>query len=165
MSLQNNPYASPTYSAEPIPAPAVDRPRASRGQRFGTWFIDYIIVQVLSMVAGFILGFVVAIEQVTQHGSVSPDVEGTIKVLGFFLGLLVTVLCFVVMEAFFQKTVGKLAMGTMVVDLSGNRPTIGQIFGRTACRFIPFEAFSFLVEERPRGWHDSITGTQVISLR
>lgn len=40
------------------------------------------------------------------------------------------------------------------------RPGAGSIFWRTLSRFIPFEPFS-LIQNRPRGWHDSISSTFV----
>jgi uncharacterized RDD family membrane protein YckC len=57
---------------------------------------------------------------------------------------------------------GKLLSGTVVVNEAGGKPTIGQVFARTLCRFIPFEAFSFLGK---RGWHDSIPKTHVVLAR
>ena len=51
---------------------------------------------------------------------------------------------------------------TRVVTEDGQKPTAMNILGRTACRFIPFDAFSFL-GSKAVGWHDSISKTHVIN--
>ena len=47
-------------------------------------------------------------------------------------------------------------------DENGTKPRFGQVIGRTLCRFVPFEAFSFFGE---RGWHDKIPKTRVVMAR
>lgn len=64
-------------------------------------------------------------------------------------------------EFIFCKTLGKLLTGTRVVDSLGNKPGIVKLIIRSACRLIPFEAFSFLGSNK-RGWHDTISDTFVI---
>lgn len=49
----------------------------------------------------------------------------------------------------------------MVVREDGGKPSLGQVLGRTACRLIPFEAFSFLGSSGV-GMHDSIPDTRVV---
>ena len=66
-----------------------------------------------------------------------------------------------VLEAIFNTTVGKCVTGTTIVNESGNKPGIAQIIGRTVCRFIPLEAFSFFGRDA-RGWHDSLSVTYVV---
>ena len=67
------------------------------------------------------------------------------------------------------KTVGKLILGTRVVDINGERPSAKSIAIRTLCRFIPFEAISFisaywLSDHTLFGnWHDSISKTYVVN--
>jgi len=69
-------------------------------------------------------------------------------------------------EAFSGRTLGKLITGTKAVNQDGTELSFGQALGRTLCRFIPFEAFSFFGENgRPKGWHDRIPNTMVISVR
>jgi uncharacterized RDD family membrane protein YckC len=41
------------------------------------------------------------------------------------------------------------------------KPSVWQILGRTVSRFIPFEAFTFLTNDK-RGLHDTLTETYVI---
>lgn len=82
----------------------------------------------------------------------------------YLLGLILMLAYYVPLEAMFGRTLGKLVTGTKVVDENGNPPTWGKAFGRTLCRFIPFEAFSFFMADA-RGWHDSIPKTYVVKTR
>ena len=65
-------------------------------------------------------------------------------------------------EGIWGRTPGKFLIGTKVVDEEGDPPSFGQIVGRSACRLIPFEPFSFF---GARGWHDSISHTYVVRTR
>jgi uncharacterized RDD family membrane protein YckC len=67
-----------------------------------------------------------------------------------------------ILEGIFNTTAGKCATNTVVVNSSGEVPSVGQRLGRTLCRLIPFEAFSFL-GKNARGWHDTITDTYVVA--
>ena len=51
----------------------------------------------------------------------------------------------------------------VVVLEDGTKPTTSDIVIRSLCRFIPFEAFSFLGDEG-RGWHDSLSDTYVVDV-
>ena len=83
----------------------------------------------------------------------------------FLLGIGVMFCYYVGGEGFFSgTTVGKLIPGTRVRTPDGGKATLGQIIGRTAERFIPFEPFSFL-GSGPGGWHDSLSGTAVVDIR
>lgn len=64
------------------------------------------------------------------------------------------------MEAAFGRTLGKFLTWTRVVDKLGRKPTLLAIAGRTLCRFIPLEAFSFL--QKNSGLHDTLSGTRVV---
>jgi uncharacterized RDD family membrane protein YckC len=64
------------------------------------------------------------------------------------------------MEAAFGRTLGKFLTGTRVVDKLGHKPTLLAIAGRTLCRAIPLEAFSFL--QKNSGLHDTLSGTRVV---
>jgi uncharacterized RDD family membrane protein YckC len=84
------------------------------------------------------------------------------KVPNFVLGLTLMLAYYCFFEGIWARTPGKLVLGTVVVGQQGDKPGFGQVVGRTLCRFIPFEAFSFFGEE---GWHDSIPKTQVVLVR
>jgi len=68
---------------------------------------------------------------------------------------------FFFMEAAFGQTIGKFVTRTKVVDLNGEKPTLGRIALRSICRFIPFDPISFLFQDRVF-WHDSLSKTRVV---
>jgi uncharacterized RDD family membrane protein YckC len=67
---------------------------------------------------------------------------------------------YVLLESLFQRTLGKLLTKTKVVNEFGAIPSLLQIIGRTLCRNIPFEYFSYFVDDV--GMHDKLSGTRVI---
>lgn len=70
--------------------------------------------------------------------------------------------CFI-FELLFYRTLGKVVTGTIVIEIESlDKPSIGQVLIRTISRLIPFEGFSF-IDSRPRGWHDSLSGTAVVN--
>lgn len=83
----------------------------------------------------------------------------TLAILGYITGYLY----YLIFESMWGSTIGKWITKTKVVDNHGNRPSFLRILGRSLARWIPFEAFSFLFSAHPRGWHDSISGTLVVS--
>lgn len=165
--MSENPYASPVFATDAAPSQLQpkDSPNATQGQRFLNWFIDFIVLQVLGGAAGFVLGIVYASATIANKGAFTKEDEAQVQILGFILGLVVTLAYYTLMEALFQRTVGKFVTGTMVISDDGSRPSAGQILGRSFSRFIPFEHFSFLGGKEPRGWHDSLAGTRVIKTR
>lgn len=46
----------------------------------------------------------------------------------------------------------------------GTKPDFKAVALRTLCRFIPFEAFTYLGSSNPMGWHDKLSSTRVVSL-
>lgn len=83
-------------------------------------------------------------------------------VMGFSLLSASFLLYYVVLEIFFQQTLGKFITGTKVVTLDGKKPGIKIIILRSLCRLIPLDKFSFLFTRR--GFHDYLSGTTVIDL-
>lgn len=151
-----NPYAAPLsipIAAEEAPSiPVTDRRiQAGLGQRLLNFIIDRIASMVLIFCVGGVMGIV-------------GGAEASEDTTGVFIALSLIILYYVVLEACFGRTIGKWITGTKVVDESGNTPSLGKILGRTFCRVIPFEPFSFLGSEQ-RGWHDSIPKTWVVRTR
>ena len=58
-----------------------------------------------------------------------------------------------------HKTLGKRILKTSVVDEQGETPTSKSILIRTLCRFIPFDAISYIMGWN---WHDSLSKTYVV---
>ncbi len=132
---------------------------AGAGVRVLTLLLDYVIYLGLSMIGGMILAIIAMLigsEKMLEF--ISSEGGGYVIAFPIYIGY------YIIMEAAFGRTIGKLACGTRVVNQHGRKASVGQIFGRTFCRFIPFEAFSFLGSET-RGWHDSIAKTYVINVR
>ncbi|WP_188794133.1 RDD family protein [Dyella nitratireducens] len=147
MSTEYNPYSAP---ASVVSDRADDQQNlASKGRRFGTLVIDYVFFYLIIFAIGFIIGI--------THGS-----EGVAKFPWQLIGLVVLLSYYLFFEGLWQRTPGKFILGTMVVNGNGEKPSFGQILGRTLCRFIPFEPFSFFGRE---GWHDSISKTKVVMTR
>lgn len=142
-----NPYSAPRANDEP-PLERMpygdDLENASQGQRFANLMIDYVCYFIVCVVAGGVLGL---IGQTEAAGFISWPI-----MLGYY----------VFFEGVLGATPGKMVTRTRVVDLYGGKPSFGQILGRTASRFVPFEAFSFLGQGS--GWHDRWSKTRVVKV-
>ncbi|HMF42775.1 MAG TPA: RDD family protein [Polyangia bacterium] len=153
MNQPNNPYQAPQADLNTGmlgDAPDNDLPDASLGLRFANFVIDGIIERVLFAVVG-----------VAALRAMNP--EGWGLMVGVLFALLFFVGYYVILEAAFGWTIGKLITGTRVVDDDGNKPAVLRVLGRTLARLIPFEVFSFLFANA--GWHDSLSGTRVVKVR
>lgn len=151
MNTQYNPYSPPTSEVAER-AGSQDFELAGKGRRFGTLVIDYIVFYIVMFMVGMVVG-------------VSMGAQGVHKVTPWqwqLLALAVLLGYYLFFEGLWQRTPGKFLLGTVVVSERGDRPSFKQILGRTLCRMIPFEAFSFFGQE---GWHDSIPRTKVVMLR
>ena len=153
MDSTNNPYQAPIARIAEQESTAIVP--AERWRRFVNLIVDYFGFFALSIVIGAILGLAGganAIEKLQTPG------------MQYLTGIVVMLIYYVPLEAMFGRTLGKLVTGTKVVDENGKPPTWGKAFGRTLCRLIPFEAFSFFKSDA-RGWHDSIPKTYVVKAR
>lgn len=148
MTQELNPYRPPqsdVADVEPV-QPAI---AASKGRRFGTLMVDYACFMLASFCIGLFVAFTFGDEGIEAIQGI-PDL---------LFGVIVISIYYIFFEGIWARTPGKFLFGTVVISESGGRPTSGQIVGRTFCRFIPFEALSFLGE---KGWHDSISKTRVV---
>jgi uncharacterized RDD family membrane protein YckC len=83
----------------------------------------------------------------------------------YLLFVLVYIPYCILFEGIFKRTFGKLITGTIVVSSDiYKKPSFEQILGRSFLRLIPFEAFTF-ISNRPKGWHDLISHTMVITIK
>ena len=64
------------------------------------------------------------------------------------------------MEHRYQKTIGKFITKTKVVNLDGEKASLGKIVIRTFCRFLPIDWISYFFTKR--GFHDYLSETKVI---
>ena len=154
--MEQNPYAAPRSRVDNDEALHEATELASRGRRFLNFLIDYFGFLVFSAFVGALLGFVYppAIYALQNAGTLG----------NYAVGILLMTLYYLSQEALFARTLGKLVTGTRVVSAAGGTPTFGQLLGRTAARFIPFEPFSLFGRDAV-GWHDSLSNTRVIRTR
>ncbi len=126
---------------------------ASQGKRFTNRLIDFIFIMILGFVIGMILALV---SPNTLHG-----LEQGGKLTEYAFGILVGMIYYTLFEMITGRTLGKLITGTKVVDEQGNMPQPERILLRSLCRYIPFDAFSFLGGDGT-GWHDTLSKTRVV---
>jgi uncharacterized RDD family membrane protein YckC len=132
----------------------VEASMASAGQRFGNFIIDLIVYYAILFGFGMVMGAVGAAD-----GFLVSSDSGVVGLYAFIYS--VHLMYYSVFEAAFGKSVGKFITQTTVVTENGEKPSFVNILGRNLCRFIPFEAFSFL-GSKASGWHDSISKTRVV---
>jgi len=152
-----NPYEAP--QADVNVGAGVDRaalPPIYNQAGLGTRLLNMLIDNVLVVVLGSV---VVAVSMLLSRGEATSEVASNVIAFGVMIGY------YVVLEAAFGWTIGKLITGTRVKRADGGKPKLGQIIGRTAARFIPFEPFSLLFGNANVGWHDSLSGTLVVRVR
>src|SRR5688572_14694837 len=135
MPQESNPYLPPETE---ITVPDGNRPLviAGKGRRFGTLVVDYVLHLAFSVCIGVVIALAFGVE----------GVEAIDRIPHFLLGIMILSAYYLFFEGIWGRTPGKFVFGTVVVNESGAKPSIGQVIGRTLCRFIPFEPFSFLGE-------------------
>lgn len=149
-----------------------DRPRGG-GQYAGFWLravavlIDGLITGVAVFVVSFVVGFAIGFSSAASGGDpvtaqvVSGLIGQGIAVIGAWL-------YFALMESSsMQATLGKKAMGLIVVDVDGQRITFGRATGRYFAKIL--SALILLIGYFMAGWtkrkqalHDMIASTLVI---
>jgi uncharacterized RDD family membrane protein YckC len=121
---------------------------AGLGSRIVNYLFDLLGIGLFSFAVGTV---------VTALGLESLLVEDNSRLLMGF-GIIITYYC--VLEGLTSRTLGKVITGTHVVTDEGLKPSFPAILGRTLCRFIPFEAFTFLFSSV--GFHDRLSHTRVV---
>lgn len=124
---------------------SMDSIKASAGTRLLGFFIDSVVIFILTIV---VLKFAGAAGNVINN----LVIDVSYYVL-FFL------YCIVLESADGNKTLGKRILKMRVVDERGEMPTSKSILIRTLCRFIPFDAISYIMGWN---WHDSLSKTYVV---
>jgi uncharacterized RDD family membrane protein YckC len=133
---------------------------ASHGKRFANRLIDLIACWAFMFVFAFFIGIILAIISPSAIQSFQDDST----LLEYILAILSIILYYTLSEFIAGRTLGKLITGTKVVDENGGKPSFDKALLRTVCRFIPFEAFSFLGDEAI-GWHDTLSKTRVVNVK
>jgi uncharacterized RDD family membrane protein YckC len=130
---------------------------ASQGKRFANYILDLIFYFIFCALFGFILGIIFAIFSPSLINMFNDDN----KILNYLIGFIALFLYYSTFEALTGKTLAKFITRTKVINENGSKPNYREILLRTLCRFIPFEAFSFLGDDNS-GWHDQVSKTRVI---
>ena len=121
---------------------------ASNSKRFGNLIVDTIMYYLLIIILTLLFY------------AMGVDVEANVG-LNWLFTLSSSFLYYFILESMNGKTIGKYLTKTRVVYQDGSTPTNGTIAKRALCRFIPFDALSFL-SSYPIGWHDKFSDTLVI---
>ncbi|MBI5539625.1 MAG: RDD family protein [Bacteroidia bacterium] len=132
---------------------------ASQGKRLSNYLLDLAFLYVFSLTVGFILGIFLIFYSPSLFDSITEENMFTEYLLGFIMGMIY----YTTFEALTGRTMAKYITRTKVVDENGEKPDFKTIFLRSLCRFIPFEAFSFLGSDNS-GWHDKFTKTKVVEI-
>lgn len=135
-------------------------------RRCAALFIDSIILWISGFIIGIIFGILIGI----FLGIRGTDIA-TIKIVAarfsYFLGIVLNWLYFTLLESSSkQATLGKMALGIIVTDLSGSQVSFGQANGRywgkivsTIILLVGFIMVGFT--ERKQALHDIMAGTLV----
>ncbi len=132
---------------------------ASKIKRLINFLVDRIALYILIMISILMMATVL----VGVLGSRIDEINNEKSLLFIFLSFLVAMVFYVALEVTTGKTVGKFYTRTKVVDENGNKPDFRTILIRSLCRFIPFNALSFLGAE-DCGWHDKLSKTRVVNI-
>jgi uncharacterized RDD family membrane protein YckC len=147
--VERNPYAPSAgvlRGAEPVePGKAMEL--ASRTRRLLNLLIDVVGF----FLTVFLIAFAFAIFRI--------DLGWLVAKRGFIYAVMF--LYYFLSEALTGKTIAKWLTRTVVVAESGQPARWPQILVRSAYRFVPFEAISFLPKSEP-GWHDRWSNTRVV---
>jgi uncharacterized RDD family membrane protein YckC len=132
---------------------------ASKVKRLINFLVDRIALYILIMIFAFIVASIL----IGFVGNSIDEIINEISLLSIFFVFLVAMLFYVSLEVTTGKTVGKFYTRTKVVDENGNKPDFRAILIRSLCRFIPFNALSFLGAD-DCGWHDKFSKTRVVNI-
>lgn len=130
---------------------------ASKGKRFLNFFIDIIVLYVISLFFGFITGIVLVILNIPFEETI------LVNIISYAMGYFICFIYYFTFESIFMRTRGKFITGTKVVKDDGTEPNVGTIAKRTISRFIPFEPLSIF--SFSGCWHDSISNTTVVEIK
>ena len=131
---------------------------ASMGKRFANHLLDTLFFYMIVFMLGLFVGIVIVFA-----GSDSPGIFDEENVfIQYLLGFVLGVIYYSLFETLTGRTPAKYITKTKVINQEGEKPDFYTIFIRSLCRFIPFDALSFLLSE-DSGWHDRLSKTRVVN--
>lgn len=125
--------AFPTHVSAPLRVPATAPTGAPThienvvGRRAGAYIIDLGLLYAVAITISVMVGVVSGLAGI-NYESILPVLQ--LMIVAMFISY------WVVSEAVFGATLGKLALGIRVTDLSGKKPSLGQSFVRNLLRFV-----------------------------
>ena len=134
-------------------------------KRFAAFIIDMFIVSI----GGFIIGFIFGVPYDVLTGKAEFAGFADDYILSFILSFLLVWIYQAVMESSSkQATLGKMALGIIVTDLSGKRVSFGKAsgryFGQILSGFILGIGFFMIAfTARKQGLHDIMAGCLVVN--
>ena len=134
-------------------------------KRFAAFIIDMFIVSI----GGFIIGFIFGVLYNVLTGKAEFAGFADDYILSFILSFLLVWIYQAVMESSSkQATLGKMALGIIVTDLSGKRVSFGKAsgryFGQILSGFILGIGFLMIAfTARKQGLHDKMAGCLVVN--
>ncbi len=136
---------------------------ADKGKRLANYVVDRILFYITT-IALVMLFTVILIVIGGDAEQLAYELENINRFTDILITAVITLFLYFFSEILLKgRTIGKYVTKTKVVTYTGEVPDVGAIFTRSLCRFIPFEAFSFL-GQTGRGWHDSISDTYVVDI-
>lgn len=128
----------------------------SKRVRFLNYFSDFFLI-IMSL--GSIFRQVIDFVNFFGNETLGFVYKGSSNLTLFIIFTCIQLVYYLLADAVFSATPGKVITGTFVVDVYGNPATTKQLIGRCFARFIPFDALSFLAGT---GWHDLASRTTVV---
>jgi hypothetical protein len=129
--------------------------------RFAHYFIDALIIGGLVFCLNLILIQVFQFEFISRISSNSNGIVTFIyRLIPSIDNIVITVVYYFICEKTMQRTIGKFATNSVVINQYAESPNDGSLIGRSFSRLVPFEALSCLSD---RGWHDTWSKTYVVT--
>lgn len=145
-------------------------------RRFGAMIVDGIVLNVAFLIIGFVLGllgfsFFEEVDLSTETGDTSAGVSAgyALSPFGSLISIAVAWLYYALMESSARgATLGKMALGLRVTDLSGNRIGFGRATARHFGKFISamILMIGFIMAgltKRKQALHDIMAGCLVVA--
>ncbi len=125
---------------------------ASKWTRFANYILDLIVIQIIIICFGWLL---VALN--TGELFFTDN-----RLMDYIITAFFGTIYYSIIETYTNgKSIGKFITNTRVLTLEDETPDFNMILKRSLCRYIPFDALSFIGADS-NGWHDSISKTKVI---
>lgn len=135
---------------------------ASKGKRFANYVIDTIGYLLFAVLIGLIIGLSGSAADSTEFFEEEQSSGLGSLLMEYLIGFIMIITYYTFLEYVLKgKSLGKLITGTRAITVDNQRMDFGTTLKRSACRVIPFEAFTFL-GDNARGLHDSLSNTKVI---